>query len=258
MKMKLSLLAGAGALLVTGAANASLFVGLETYYSHTTTAVGPAGGNFDVYHVVANFSGQAGVALAGAINTPFVLTYLDGAVGGSDGAGLGVLRLAGPGITWSLSIPGVGSGFRTSAATIYGGTFLSTGGDAPGDGFVPGSALGLTPGSLTESGAQAPLNLWSDAATPDWNWFIVPGGAPDNRLSAFSAQTGFHSVTVLQILVSEGGHFEGQLSLAEMDIQGGGPFIIHDALAFGSGPVPAPGALALLGLAGLLGARRRR
>ncbi len=111
------------------------------------------------------------------------------------------------------------------------------GGDAAA--FIPGSA-----GVLADSGILS----GTGSITEDFVYFALP----DNDQS-FPDKDG--RVLVLSIATLAGEHASGSYNIQWANTEGGGAGYVAGA---GWTTVPAPGALALLGLAGLASGRRRR
>jgi hypothetical protein len=120
------------------------------------------------------------------------------------------------------------------------------------DSYLSIDALGsvsLAPGLTTALGATAMGmgGLVGNSFTIDnTGWSTTPAG--NNTI--FNAGTGFHEAMILQLTVGEGKNCWGDNIIITTSTANTGPFAFHT--------IPAPGALALLGLAGLTGSSRRR
>lgn len=116
----------------------------------------------------------------------------------------------------------------------------------------------------TNTSGMFPDNIQSNWTTDDatggtGGWFSFDPTAPQTEALLGSASQGLQDdgvwrVLLFQFTVKQGDKVEGQFGITT-ESQGN---IYNDSTFFSTNPVPAPGALALLGLAGLAGARRRR
>jgi len=106
---------------------------------------------------------------------------------------------------------------------------------------------------LLDNGGNALNNVgidWTDfenggaLVTSNGSWFVTPDDAQGDEVGG--------RVLIGQFTITEGGSLIGQVSLQGKDADG----VTWQALSVSW--VPAPGALALLGVAGLAGRRRRR
>jgi hypothetical protein len=106
---------------------------------------------------------------------------------------------------------------------------------------------------LLDNGGNALNNVgidWTDfenggdLVTSNGSWFVTPDDAQGAEVGG--------RVLIGQFTITEGGSLVGQVSLQGKDADG------NTWQANGVSWVPAPGALALLGVAGLAGRRRRR
>jgi hypothetical protein len=249
MKVKtLSALAGlGGALIMSGSADAA-YVGLH-WRLHTT--VNAAGVNRDVFRIYAVFNNAN--------------DYLTGALG----------NVANPATIQSLSAAGAfpGSAFFNPAAggnlapsqdavnaypaTVPWDTFATVGyAIVPGDGGA--ATTGTSPGFPTFISG----NQW---ATNDGGWF-TPGPQEHGRAGGFNGVTlqagqggpGGMGVLMMQLTVNQGNHVRGTIGVNwSIDVPLAGQ---QTGQSFNQtfNTFPAPGALALLGLAGLATSRRRR
>jgi MYXO-CTERM domain-containing protein len=110
---------------------------------------------------------------------------------------------------------------------------------------------------LTDDAGDAMLDIgidWAgfeaggDIATSNGTWFATPSDAQVNEVGG--------GVLVGQFTVADGDHVYGS-----MNFQGKNADLSNwnaDGVAFDSAAIPAPGALALLGLAGIVARRRRK
>jgi len=243
MKVKtLSALAGlGGALIMSGQASAS-YVNLSVNL-YTTVTVG--GVSRDVYRVYANFTLASDhvTAIAGSPIVGNLTIQNTDATGNALGTGF-----FNPGGSSSNQAP------SSPASANYYGTYATIGiSDATqGSGGTPTSPAdetGLSPGFPTFiAGNQLDTN---NAA-----WFTA---GPVNQGAASWINSGYDTnlrVQIMQLAVNHGQNVRGTVSISgTTDSPLAAPFIFNGQ-TFNS--VPAPGALALLGLAGLVGSRRRR
>jgi MYXO-CTERM domain-containing protein len=94
-----------------------------------------------------------------------------------------------------------------------------------------------------------------DLETDNGTWFVTPDKAQGDAID-HGGDIGY-GVLIAQVTTSDaGGTFSGLLQ--GKDASGGTWSEAVSGAAYGGGDIPAPGALALLGLAGVAGRRRRR
>jgi MYXO-CTERM domain-containing protein len=228
MNAKAFALAGtAGSFVVAGAATAA-FTGLkiETYVGSDWVDNGYDTTALVTYRLYADFDGgdEDGVlSIFGVTGAPMDVVSPDGVFSNSP---VGLDALTAP---QDLRFLGIFENQWDTYVTIN----LDT---------ATGDATGTSPGFATETNSLA-----SDWSTQNAAWFVTPDDAQsqavDNRVllaqfthAAGAGPSGGPSGTV-NVLLLDGTELQG--------------------VAFG-GATPAPGALALLGLAGLAGTRRRR
>ena len=243
MKVKtLSALAGIGATMILSGQAEAAFTGLSVI-KYTTVTVG--GGPKDVYRVYANFNnaGDTVQAVFGGVSpVPGVgggtMSILNmNATGAALGSGFfdGATDVA-P-IQTSPGSPPPNNQLWATFATIGKWTAASSTQQAslsPGFGsFIAGNTF------ITANGA------WSFAGDPAW----TAAGNTDDGSAA--------GVGIMQLTVNAGENVMGTINL---QINPGGALAgaVTGVIGATFNSVPAPGALALLGLAGLVGARRRR
>jgi MYXO-CTERM domain-containing protein len=248
MKVKtLSALAGlGGAMILSGSANAE-YLGL-TVELHTTVNV-PAGLR-DVYRVYANFSLGSDRLFnwGGGTADPVTIRNNVGANGGPLGggffnAGLGTSQAP---TAYSISL---------NAATAW-DTFATIGvaiaeqGSGPSATFPTIDQTQLSPGFPVFGNA----NQFSYGGAT-----FAPGSGPgfeQNRADYVNDLDLDLRVMMMQLTVIAGQHVAGtvaQVAWQNDGVAGGGTALQQTFDSF-----PAPGALALLGMAGLVGSRRRR
>jgi MYXO-CTERM domain-containing protein len=256
MKVKtLSALAGLGGAMIMSSSASADFTGLSIQSSVVGTRT--------VHRLFANFSNPADavvlwghgdptdptVLLTNAVNGGVVIRNTG--IGGI-GLGGGFLNTAGQG---SNSLP-------PTASAVPSDSYFSIGTDlqaypATGDPWL--TNLGLeTLGTPTVPG-QAELNQTgaSGQLVTIPSSSAATGNQPNPAWNAGSTQDGNASgVLLAQFAVGLGQHVEGTIGLIWAPAGNVSNAIVASNLAFNS--VPAPGALALLGLAGLVGSRRRR
>ena len=240
MKVKtLSALAGlGGALIMTGTASAA--VTSLSVFAEPVGGAGapPAGGPRVIYRVYANmgasnervnaWGGGGNLGIGAIVNTL-----------GGGGPGTGFTNVGGV-AALAPSSPGSTRDWDTYAT--IGVLYASEG---PG-GINATSIVTGTPGFIVG-------NSWT-ALAAGGGFFITPAdaqGGADFRVSGNDTAT---RVLLMQLVVNAGEHVAGTIGIAWQGPTGGG--VNTTGWTFNS--VPAPGALALLGLAGLVGARRRR
>ena len=239
MKVKtLSALAGlAGAAILSGNANAT-FTGVSVSLYTSLSVEGQAR---DVYRLYANFS------------NPAATTQSVGAWGGSPTNGATTTQQI-------LANGNPGSGFYNNA---FGGSV------APGQALVTAfpdlawdtfGTIGLaiqpgTGGAIVQAPSPGfPSAIFEGTGSSNNNFSFAAGGQP-----AFSQIDAQGRVLLAQFTVNAGQHVRGTVgSVAGFHETGlaGLTTFSQNGGTFNS--VPAPGALALLGLAGLVGSRRRR
>jgi MYXO-CTERM domain-containing protein len=254
MKVKtLVLAAGAGALMAVGTASASF-----TGWSYDVETVSHDGSSYDVYRFYIDFAPntQARVLGAGSIDLSV------SGFGTSDPNGF-------------LSVQNAGFGYAGAAANyapmqfqvdlIPGAAYTSfmTIGHRAGGGQ---GTLGLTPGAFGIDASTQ--NVWTHAASdgslsdphiigPNELIFTSNPDAGHITPQHSFATYGEWRVMLLQLTVGAGEDLEVNWAFAVQDMEGGPGVTKNGKIDFSTG-VPAPGAMALLGLAGLVGTRRRR
>ncbi|MCH8164506.1 MAG: hypothetical protein IH889_02750, partial [Planctomycetes bacterium] len=122
-----------------------------------------------------------------------------------------------------------------------------------------GNVAGYTPAIDPRTGDPYIFG-WAPSPNPDWgdippNWVIDSGAIFTIPPAPYGAPDGAGRVLVGQFNVADGEHIQGfaNIQWGIAGVQGGGS---ETNIFFTS--IPTPGALALLGLAGLAGVRRRR
>lgn len=247
MKVKtLSLLAGAGALMLTGAANAG-FLGVSI--NDAGLWDNPADGlTYQRWHLVADFGDNGGSATFWGVPSGFVFGIENTA---SDGTSLGSGFFQNAAANEGALPTSAGFAYDFNPEAADNSTFLTIGvlpnwvdgvdtGDvfltSPGVGF--GSLNGVTSFTGTEGGVVH--------APPD-NPFNSVGAGGQLLLAQFTVLAG-------ENVRSFGSALSGQDGDFIVTSGGENHWVSFDSFA----PIPAPGALALLGLAGLVGVRRRR
>ena len=258
MKGKAFALAGAaGAFVISGMASAA-YLGTEGDMNVGLTAVvvdAAAQGwteadgyvGLTTYRIYANFDANGGAITAvGAADTPFELGSRDGSffnsAFGSDLAPNPLFTGAFPDLLWDTFVT-VGE----TVATGAGGVPLTQAAPGFNDQDGGGQAFGLV-GNFTMLNAG-----WFNPAFPD-----IANAVPYTGLDPMSGeQTGGNGVLVAQLTVASGdpnGVFGTNWRVSGVDENGES----FDIIGNFDSQIPAPGALALLGLAGLVSGRRRR
>jgi hypothetical protein len=225
MKVKPFALAGAGALVLAGSATAA-FTGLkcEVYVGDDWVDNGYDTTALVTYRLWANFdSPDDGVlSVFGITGVPMSANSTDGAFSNSP---VGLDSLTAP---QDLRFLGIFENQWDTYVTINNDT-------------ATGDATGTSPGFATETNSLA-----SDWGTENAAWFVTPD---DPQFRAREKPDGGLGVMLAQFTVAAGTGIFGEINLLlgdSTEVRG---------LIFAT---PAPGALALLGLAGLAGTRRRR
>jgi MYXO-CTERM domain-containing protein len=264
MKVKtMSALAGLGGALIMSSSADAAFLGIElvnvSAWMSTTAnaniagsynaAGGPAA--FQVYRIFAKFDALGGDnrvnAISGLAGNPWAHTMISGSIHNSfSGAG-------------TTSSPFVANNLAPSSATA------GPNGNPGGFGWETWATISRQFGANTASyspGAHDPGQLNNFEGS--WNandaaLFITPDDAQGaaialNSTSAAGQGGSGIGVLLMQITVTTGSLFSGQFNV-NIGAPGLAP---QDILGLTYTNVPAPGALALLGLAGLVGGRRRR
>ena len=234
--MNKNVLTVAAALLVSSSAGASL-ISVDIIAGPTNTV----DGSFNTWRVVARFS-DAGDQIS-AVNAVMGLNAIDFYTGdGSDIYNMGAF----PGSSLN--------DFPTSGAPLFGeewDSYITIGATNFNDNNTQVSPDFLCPGC-----GGAPPNfsviLGSEFSTDDGAWFFF--GAPPlvSDLEDVIADNGSFDVLLFQVGVSDGGFH------LDANVQWFNPASGDNNTPFTVDNTPAPGALALLGLAGLAGGRRRR
>jgi len=243
----LSALAGLGsAMILSGSANAA-FTGLELvasdsfFQAHPNAGVaaawnGGANAQYDVYRLYANFNsngaGDRVNVVFGIVGTPLTATVVGG--------------------TFYNAVDGYGNHFNLPSGVAPTNqawdTYFTI------NGLPAGGTAALSPGFGTNTN-----NLGSASSTfssTDAAVFVTPdnaqGAAVASAAGQANAPAGVFRVLLAQFTVTAGGLIQGNIGLE----YGAAGQSVQASLGFSN--VPAPGALALLGLAGFVGSRRRR
>lgn len=265
MKVKYLTLASAGSLLMVGAAQAA-FLGVEIksmdHWFGQDISVGGGnvqtafnGAGLDSYRIYAVFDAPAAVlGASGDQVTPMYLSNLD------NGTFYNFIEQSKKGGTTHYDVA-QSSGFGPNPGKAY-DTYATVGGFSGANDPTQFSP----PGSGADNGGVGNhfQNNWSSAEGTggSYAWFQTsPVNAEQSPNGLFTpnspygaATDGRYYVCLFQVTVADGKKIEGQMGVALSD----GSIINDGRNFFTTSPVPAPGALALLGLAGLAGTRRRR
>jgi hypothetical protein len=240
-----ALTAAAAPLFIAGAAQAGI-VGLTVRFVDPTSAAQAGGANgtwaangypsllLDTYRVYAQFNAADSVLAVG-----------DLFIGGT------VFNLSTDSPTFFNSIGAFGNNGlqKPTDFTVIPGPMGYT---AQWDSYLTIDALGavsLAPGLTTALGATAMGMgglVGNSFAIDNTGWSTTPAG----NNTVFNPSSGFHEAPILQLTVDEGDNVWGDDIIITTSTANTGPFSFHS--------IPAPGALALLGLAGLTGSSRRR
>lgn len=265
MKVKNLTLASAGCLLMAGAANAA-FVGVEIksidhWWDTDVTFGGGAiqtaydSNVLDSYRIYAVFDAPAAIlgASGDAVN-PMFLNNVD------NGTFFNYTETSKGGGTTHFDVA-QSAGFSTAPSKAY-DTYATVGGFAGAADATQFSPPGAGPNNGGVGNHFQ--NNWSSAegVGSSYAWFqTAPQNASQNPNALFSASSphvadGRYYVALFQVTVEAGKKVEGRMGVALADGS-----IINDSVlnSFSTNAgTPAPGAIALLGLAGLAGGRRRR
>ena len=235
--MKTGMIATLAGLALAGSASASFteFYTVKTTVTHT--GVG-ATGSFDVYKIYARFNGPTDTILNafnlnGLAGAPMAAFYHKDNASGNSG---------------SLS-----SGFGTWNPALTGSATLNR----PFDSYLTiGGVASATNGTSADPSWGNPAS-WNRADIPNnvnAGWF-APGGSIAGRVGQVGNTA--DSVILGQFVVAAGTEFGSGYSITIGYNSGVAGAPVQFANGFFLVPVPAPGAIALLGLAGLTGRRRR-
>ncbi len=225
MKANAFALAGlAGSFVLAGTASAE-FVGvsISEYMDASWSANGYDATGLTTYRLYAEFTGEAGDGVLSA----FGLTGLPLSVNSSNGYHNDPLG----GMTAPLDLTGVGIWNNQWDTYVTIGTTQAT-----------GDATTLSPGFDTIT-----QNLSIDWVNTNGGWFVTPA---DPQATALDAENRLLLAQFVKPAADGTADFFGTINLLLFDGTN------REGIAFST--VPAPGALALLGLAGLAGTRRRR
>jgi hypothetical protein len=222
-------LAGCGALLVTSSANA-VFFGLSTQAYNTVIN----GNARTVWRVYADFTSPTeGIATFGSIQTDMTLETFAGApnapVSGDFFAGGNPVPPTQEEIDFN---PGAA---HRSFYTIN----LTTQDQNPNPAAFPLFNLGMP--ALTGNSVTAPLGGSATTTTPDAPFALASWNGPNAP----------YRVLLMQLQVTAGNHVRGTLGVFTL---GAEAVVVTN---FNSA-IPAPSTLALLGVVGAIGSRRRR
>jgi MYXO-CTERM domain-containing protein len=256
MKVKtLALAAGATALMAAGTATASPFIGVEIDH-HNTWTNDLTGQTHDVYRLYAVFDTDSGASLTSLFapnpnaGEPVHIYTKDGTPffrSTSFGSPTSNTVQAGDG-TYNF----VNSGQSGDPAggldnTTYYTIGLENGYDPDFD-----NDASLSPGAVWNSQWSAGVAAGDIFLQPGSgaDVFFVEPGAPQSQQDADGR------VLMMQLTVNQGTDIKGQINLGWNDLVFGGSG--EEFVTFSTQTLPAPGAIALLGLAGLVGTRRRR
>lgn len=239
MKVKtVSALAGlGGAMILSTSANAA-YQGLVVL-KHTTVTL-PAG-TFDSYRVYAKFS-DAGDYLLAVSGSPLLGTMtIQNRNAGNTGAGTGFFNPAG-----TNSAPVI-TGYSPAAFTWE--TFVTIGGPV----YSAANITGLSP-NFPEF---APGTQYQ---TGDASWFATGPTTQGSAANGIALAGGGFGVMMMQLTVATGENVRGTVAVTYLNNTGlaGTTSFSSTNQTFDSFGIPAPGAFALLGVAGLVGSRRRR
>jgi MYXO-CTERM domain-containing protein len=250
MKVKtLSALAGLGGALILSGESQAAYIGLGTKLHTTVTISGVAR---DVYRVYAVFS-EGGpdlwvTALGGSVANG-AATIKSITLGG--GAGTNFFNAGG-----GNSAPGTSSGAFVAGPNAQWDTFATIGADTNDLNDALDDETGLSPGFPTFISS----NVW----TGNFAWFTAgpkDQGKVANGLAGSFNNAGVNTVgigvLIAQLTVTAGQHALGTIFVNGTDGTALAASFTNTNQTFDT-RVPAPGALALLGLAGLVGTRRRR
>ena len=227
MKVKSFALAGVGTMLITGVASAA-FTGIATelYVGDGWMDNGYGATGLETYRVYADFDG---------------MDAEDGVLSVFGVAGPAMSMTSGDGFFHNDPLGGLTAPLDLRGAGLWGNqwdTYVTI--NATDDTVV----VGLSPGFAAETNSLA-----SDWSTENAGWFVTPD---DDWGKATWSTEHPGRVMLAQFSVAAGAGIEGTISILDRatstEIRG---LRVTSA-------TPTPGALALLGLAGLAGRRRRR
>jgi uncharacterized protein (TIGR03382 family) len=244
MKVKtLSALAGlGGALIMTGSANAS-YQGLSIVSSQQVVQ----GVMRNTYRIYALCSDPNDFITAVSGSPTLGNLVIESRNAGDTGAGSAFFNhivggLTSPSVALIMAYPPVAFD-----------TFVTIGVAIADQGSGPGDQTGLSPdfGLLTGNLAGPSIS------TNNAGWFTA-GPVPQGMAGYLGDGDPLLRVLIAQLTVSSTSHVRGTVAISGVNnnpLAGGQSFTVSGQ-TFNS--IPAPGAIALLGLAGLVGSRRRR
>jgi hypothetical protein len=233
-----------GALIMSTAANAA-FTGLSVFLEGPGGAgAPPTGGPRVIYRVYANFDNatdRVNAWGAGSTFGPGSILNVDSV---DSGPGTGFTNIGGAG---GQIAPYSGGTTRDWDTYMTVGLLYGAEGPAGADATsqIPATPVFITNGAT--SWAPDPVNGGGVFVTPD-----DPQGGASYRVSGNDTD---HRVLLMQLVVNAGQNVKGTIGVAWQAAGQAGVTVAGQTF---TSVIPAPGALALLGLAGMVGARRRR
>ena len=244
MKVKtMSALAGlGGALIMSTAANATL-LGLSVI-SEPVGGGGtpPSGGARTIWRLYANFSATTDRVNAWGAGSDFGPGGIFNRNADDSGPGTNFTNVGGPSGNLAPAYAGTPRDWDTYMTV---GLLYASEGPSSADGAaqIPNTPAFIVGNAWTPD----PVNGGGVFVTPD-----MPQGGAAYRVAGADTD---HRVLLAQLVVNQGQNVRGTIGVAW---EPGGPGAGQTVAGLTFNSFPAPGALALLGLAGLVGAPRRR
>ena len=243
MKVKtVSALAGLGGALIMSTVASANVTGLSVFSETSGGGPAPAGLPRTIWRVYANLTNATDRVNAWGAGSDFGPGSIVNVNAVDSGPGLGFTNIGGGGGQLAPYSPGT-----TRDWDSYMTVGVRYGNQSPG-GVDPTATITGTP-------IFAVGTSWIPDQTNGGGVFITPDDAQGGASYINSGNDTDHRVLLMQLVVNAGDNVKGTIGVAWQAAGQAGQ--TQTGLTFTSA-IPGPGSLALLGLAGLVGARRRR